>query len=67
MGYRYYDNHPEEIEYPFGHGISNIGEVDGAEVIQLYVGKDVSCVSRPQKELKSFQIVFLKAGERQRQ
>ena len=88
VGYRYYDNHPEEIEYPFGHGISytkfaysdldisrrddklaikcnisNIGEVDGAEVVQLYVGKDVSCVSRPQKELKSFQKVFLKARE----
>ena len=43
--------------------ISNIGEVDGAEVVQLYVGKDVSCVSRPQKELKSFQKVFLKARE----
>ena len=22
VGYRYYDAHPEEIEYPFGHGLS---------------------------------------------
>ena len=22
VGYRYYDNHPEEIVYPFGHGLS---------------------------------------------
>lgn len=88
VGYRYYDLHPEEIAYPFGHGLSytefeykeaslaregdvlnitlklkNIGSCDGAEVVQVYSAKPLSCVSRAQKELKAFKKVFLKAGE----
>jgi len=44
--------------------IANTGNVDGAEVVQLYVG-DVECsVARPLKELKGFNKVFLKAGEK---
>lgn len=88
VGYRYYDLHPEEIAYPFGHGLSytefeykeaslaregdvlnitlklkNVGSCDGAEVVQVYSAKPLSCVSRAQKELKAFKKVFLKAGE----
>ena len=88
VGYRYYDKHPEEILYPFGHGLSytefeyenlvcndnngnleiifnlrNIGDFDGAEVVQLYIGAPVSTVVKPIKELKKFKKVFLKAGE----
>ena len=88
VGYRYYDKHPEEILYPFGHGLSytefnyenlvcnnnngnlkitfdlkNIGDFDGAEVVQLYIGDPLSTVSKPIKELKKFEKVFLKAGE----
>ncbi len=42
--------------------VTNVGERDGAEVVQLYVGFPDSVVFRPQKELKGFQKVFLKAG-----
>ena len=88
IGYRYYDRHPEEISYPFGHGLSyttfdykdlcvsvdedririsfqikNTGSFPGAEVVQIYVGNPGSTVSRPVKELKSFDKIFLQTGE----
>lgn len=91
VGYRYYDIHPEEIAYPFGHGLSytafayqnaqltqdgdcfslsldltNIGDADGAEVIQLYAADPVSTVSKPEKALIAFKKVFLRAGETRR-
>ena len=44
--------------------LANTGRMDGAEVAQLYVSKPSSEVFRPAKELKGFQKVFLKAGER---
>lgn len=43
--------------------LTNTGEVDGAEVAQLYVSAKCKGVYRPVKELKGFQKVFLKAGE----
>ncbi len=43
--------------------LKNIGEMDGAEVAQLYVSKPDGDVFRPAKELKGFAKVFLKAGE----
>ncbi|KUI97389.1 glycoside hydrolase family 3 N-terminal domain-containing protein [Vibrio sp. MEBiC08052] len=43
--------------------ITNSGERDGAEVVQLYVRDKVCSVVRPVKELKGFKKVFLKAGE----
>lgn len=43
--------------------LKNIGDTDGAEVVQLYSAKPLSCVSRVPKELKAFKKVFLKAGE----
>jgi beta-glucosidase len=43
--------------------ITNTGKVAGAEVVQLYVKEDKTVVERPDKELKAFQKVFLKAGE----
>ena len=46
--------------------VTNVGERDGAEVVQLYVGFPDSVVFHPQKELKGFQKVFLKAGESKR-
>lgn len=51
-----------------GEGVSftleNIGYRDGAEVAQLYVGCWDSRVFRPEKELKGFKKVYLKAGEK---
>lgn len=89
VGYRYYDKHPEEILFPFGHGLSyttfaysdllvsqedlsvsftltNTGDRDGAEVVQLYVGDPICNVVRPIKELKKFEKIFLHAGESRR-
>lgn len=88
VGYRYYDLHPEEIMYPFGHGLSytkfeyqnlkvkqsetslnveldvkNIGGRDGKEAVQIYVSDVKATYSRPLKELKAFEKVFVKKGE----
>lgn len=88
VGYRYYDKHPDEICYPFGHGlsysefhysnfnvetrdnsldisltVSNSGHFDGKEVVQIYISKKDSCVTRSIKELKAFQKVDVPAGE----
>ena len=43
--------------------VSNTGDRDGAEVVQMYVGLPNAIVFRPEKELKGFAKVFLKAGE----
>lgn len=43
--------------------LTNAGKYDGAEVVQLYIRDLVGSVTRPVKELKGFQKVFLKAGE----
>ena len=43
--------------------LKNIGPYDGHEVAQLYIRDLVASVTRPVKELKGFQKVFLKAGE----
>jgi beta-glucosidase len=45
--------------------IKNIGQVDGGEVAQLYLQDVESSVLRPEKELKGFKKVFLRAGETQ--
>ena len=45
--------------------VRNIGQADGAAVVQLYVRDLVGCRVRPVKELKSFRKLFLKAGEKQ--
>lgn len=43
--------------------VSNTGNYDGEEVIQLYIRDLVGKVVRPVKELKGFQKVFIKKGE----
>jgi len=43
--------------------LRNTGKYDGAEVAQLYIRDIVGSVTRPVKELKGFEKVFLKAGE----
>ena len=91
VGYRYYDKHTDEINYPFGHGLSytefeyqncqveyvnheirisldvkNIGDFDGAEVVQVYVNDPITTVTKPEKELKAFKKVFVKCGTSER-
>lgn len=43
--------------------IKNTGNVDGAEIAQIYVTDKKSTIFRPEKELRAFKKVFLKAGE----
>jgi beta-glucosidase len=45
--------------------ITNTGIFDGQEVVQLYIRDLVGSVTRPLKELKGFQKIFLKKGEKQ--
>jgi beta-glucosidase len=44
--------------------IQNTGNYNGEEVVQLYIRDLVSSITRPVKELKGFQKVFLKKGEK---
>ena len=43
--------------------VTNTGSRDGAEVVQLYIRDLVGSITRPVKELKGFERIFLKAGE----
>jgi beta-glucosidase len=43
--------------------LTNTGQRPGAEVVQMYIRDRISSVTRPVKELKGFQKVFLAPGE----
>ena len=44
--------------------VSNTGTYDGAEVVQMYLRDMVGSSTRPVRELKGFEKVFLKKGEK---
>ena len=44
--------------------VANTGDRDGAEIVQLYIADPEASIDRPAKELKGFEKVFLKAGEK---
>ena len=92
VGYRYFDNAPRRVRFPFGHGLSythfeysnlqvrqmaeevivslslkNDGGVDGAEVVQLYAGRNAdSAVFKAPKQLMAFRRIALAAGAARR-
>jgi len=43
--------------------VTNSGDMDGDEIVQLYIRDDYSSVTRPVKELKDYKRVHLKKGE----
>jgi beta-glucosidase len=43
--------------------VTNSGDYDGEEVVQLYTRQLVGSIARPVKELKGFEKIFLKKGE----
>lgn len=43
--------------------VTNSGDYDGEEVVQLYIRDHAASIIRPVKELKGFQKVALKKGE----
>ncbi len=44
--------------------VTNTGKREGAEVVQMYIRDAVSSLTRPVKELKGFQKVMLRPGEK---
>ncbi len=53
----------KEEEIKVSLTLSNTGDCDGTEVVQVYVRDLVGSITRPVKELKAFGRVALKAGE----
>ena len=43
--------------------VKNTGSMAGKETVQFYISKDGSAVERPEKELKAFKKVLIKAGK----
>jgi beta-glucosidase len=43
--------------------VTNTGDRDGKEVVQMYIRDVVGSVTRPVRELKGFEKIYLKAGE----
>jgi beta-glucosidase len=43
--------------------LTNSGDRDGDEIVQLYIHDELASIARPVMELKGFQRVFLKKGE----
>lgn len=43
--------------------VTNTGNYDGEEVVQLYINDPASLIAQPVKKLKGFQKIFLKKGE----
>jgi beta-glucosidase len=43
--------------------LHNTGAVDGTEVVQVYVSQHCPSTTRPRKELRGFEKVFVKAGD----
>lgn len=50
-------------ELTLSFNVKNIGGVDGAEIAQIYVKDVESTAFRPEKELRAFKKIALKAGE----
>ena len=43
--------------------VKNTGDTKGAEVVQMYIRDDYSSITRPVKELKGFEKIWLEPGE----
>ena len=55
-----------ELDYEVSYTVTNVSNVDGKEVSQLYIKDVLSTLERPKKELKGFAKTTLKAGESKR-
>ncbi|WP_295050045.1 fibronectin type III-like domain-contianing protein [Ruminococcus sp.] len=67
--FEYSDIHPSSViaeegdTLQFSVNVTNTGNVDGEEVVQLYIRDMKGSVTRPVKELKGFKKIMIKAGE----
>ena len=55
-----------ELRYEVAFDVTNTGHRDGADVAEIYVGETHPSVPRPERELKGFARVNLRAGETKR-
>ena len=53
----------ESLELDFSAQVKNTSKVDGYEIVQLYVQDIAASITRPAKELKGFEKVWINAGE----
>lgn len=44
--------------------VENIGDIERAEIVQVYIHDQIASVTRPMKELKAFDKIYLKKGEK---
>lgn len=69
LSYSHFDYQDLEIhsedgkQFSISFNLSNLGPMDGDEIVQLYVHDVISTFTRPVKELKGFQRVHLAVGE----
>ncbi|MEI2273537.1 glycoside hydrolase family 3 C-terminal domain-containing protein [Sphingobacterium sp. ML3W] len=56
------DNLGKGVHAKVSVDVTNIGQYDGEEVVQLYIRDEAASVTRPVKELKGFQKINLKKG-----
>lgn len=54
---------PADGEITVSCNVTNVGEVEGQEVVQLYTHDRIASLARPVKELKNFEKISLKPGE----
>ncbi len=59
-----FDDIKKGEKFTFSIDISNVGEYDGKEVVQLYIHDKKAKMMRPIKELKGINKVFIKKGEK---
>jgi beta-glucosidase len=52
-----------DVEISVVFKLTNTGDIEGAETVQVYVKDEEASVERPEIELKGFDKVYLKAGE----
>ena len=46
--------------------VSNVGEFDGKEIVQLYIRDKIASIMRPMRELKDYKKISLKQNETQK-
>ena len=55
-----------DTDFEISYTITNVSNVDGKEISQIYIKDPVSTVFKPEKELKGFAKTLVKAGESKR-
>ncbi len=63
FGYRDMNVREDGEKFTVSCEVTNNGKRDGAEVVQLYVKAPQSDIFKPERELRAFQKVYVKAGE----